>query len=99
MLAVKSSPDHPPPCQEIEKIIFLYEELGWLVDDWIVNLVSNKTMNSQNETKNMFELALNFNDGTYMEIQNAKSYNTWTLLGNAGGYVGLFLGYRYETFQ
>ena len=89
MLAVKSSPDHPPPCQEIEKIIFSYDEFRWLVDDWILEI------NEQNDTQNMFELLVNFNDGTYMEIQNTKSYDTWTLLGNVGGYVGLFLGYRY----
>ena len=28
MLNVKSSPDHPQPCQEIEKIIFSYDELS-----------------------------------------------------------------------
>ena len=95
MLNVKSSPDHPQPCQEIEKIIFSYDELSWLVDDWITDANANDTNQSENKSENMFEVLLNFNDGTYMEIQNAKSYDTWTLLGNAGGYVGLFLGYRY----
>ena len=95
MLNVKSSPDHPQPCQEIEKIIFSYDELSWLVDDWINDANATETNAAENKTENMFEVLLNFNDGTYMEIQNAKSYDTWTLLGNAGGYVGLFLGYRY----
>ena len=95
MLSVKSSSDHPPPCQEIEKLIFSYDELSWLVDDWVINTIANQTNSNQRKTQNMFEVLLNFNDGTYMEIQNTKAYDTWTLLGNAGGYVGLFLGYRY----
>ena len=65
------------------------------MDDWINDANASDTNAAENKTENMFEVLLNFNDGTYMEIQNAKSYDTWTLLGNAGGYVGLFLGYRY----
>ena len=30
---------------------------------------------------------------TYMEIRHEKAYDMQSLVGNAGGYVGLFLGY------
>ena len=83
---IKTSSDHPPPCQQIEKIIYFFDEFSWLVDNWILD--------ATNETERMFEILLNFLDGTYMEIQHAKAYDGWSLVGNAGGYIGLFLGYR-----
>ena len=92
---IKTSPDYPPPCQQIEKIIYFFDEFSWLVDNWITK-TGNDTNGSNNQTDDrMFEVLLNFLDGTYMEIQHAKAYDGWSLVGNAGGYIGLFLGYRY----
>ena len=83
---IKTSSQHPPPCNQIEKIIYFFDEFNWLVDNWISE--------ATNETEGMFEILLNFLDGTYMEIQHVKAYDGWSLVGNAGGYIGLFLGYR-----
>ena len=91
---IKTSQNHPPPCQQIEKIIYFFDEFSWLVDNWI-SRPENETYASNNKTERMFEVLLNFLDGTYMEIQHAKAYDGWSLVGNAGGYIGLFLGYRY----
>ena len=84
---LKSSTEHPPPCQQIEKIIYIFDEFDWLVDNWIVD--------GTNETEDVFEVLLEFLDETYMEIEQAKAYDGQSLVGNAGGYIGLFLGYRY----
>ena len=93
---IKTSPDYPPPCQQIEKIIYFFDEFSWLVDNWISQTEENEANGSNNQTnEKMFEVLLNFLDGTYMEIQHAKAYDGWSLVGNAGGYIGLFLGYRY----
>ena len=90
---IKTSPDHPAPCQQIEKIIYFFDEFSWLVDNWI-STPENETNELNNRTERIFEVLLNFLDGTYMEIQHAKAYDGWSLVGNAGGYIGLFLGYR-----
>ncbi len=83
---IKTSPDHPPPCQQIEKIIYIFDEFHWLVDNWIVD--------GTNKTEKVFEILVEFLDGTYMQIQQTKAYDGQSLVGNAGGYIGLFLGYR-----
>ena len=83
---IKTSTSHPPPCQQMEKMIYIYDEFSWLVDDWILD--------STNKSERSFEILLEFHDGTYMAIQQAKAYDTQSLLGNTGGYIGMFLGYR-----
>lgn len=83
---IKTSANHPLPCQQLEKMIYIYDEFNWLVDDWILD--------GTNKTERSFEILLEFFDGTYMAIQQAKAYDGQNLVGNAGGYIGLFLGYR-----
>ena len=85
-ITIKTSLRHPPPCQQLEKMIYIYDEFNWLVDNWIVD--------GTNSTERVFEILLEFFDGTYMAIQQAKAYDGQSLVGNAGGYIGLFLGYR-----
>ena len=96
-IKIKTSPDHPPPCQQIEKIIYFFDEFDWLIDDWISQTDNSYNNGKSNLTKkdSIFEVLLNFLDGTYMEIHNAKAYDRWHLIGNVGGFIGLFLGYRY----
>ena len=40
-----------------------------------------------------FVLNVNFQGRTFKEIKQVRAYNAQTLVGNAGGYIGLFLGY------
>ena len=40
-----------------------------------------------------FVLNVNFKAPTFKEIKQVRAYNAQTLIGNAGGYIGLFLGY------
>ena len=40
-----------------------------------------------------FVLNINFQSQTFKEIKQMRAYNAQTLVGNAGGYIGLFLGY------
>ena len=44
-------------------------------------------------TDDFFVLNINFQARTFKEIEQMRAYNTQTLVGNAGGYIGLFLGY------
>ena len=40
-----------------------------------------------------FVLNINFQSPTFKEIKQVRAYSTQTLVGNAGGYIGLLLGY------
>ena len=44
-------------------------------------------------TDDFVVLNINFQARTFKEIKQVRAYNTQTLVGNAGGYIGLFLGY------
>ena len=80
---------HLPPCQQIEKVIFTYEEFNCLTHKWINDEI--------NKTEKLFEILFEFLDGAYMEVKQTKHYDGQSLIGNAGGYIGLFLGYGYSN--
>ena len=40
-----------------------------------------------------FLVIIHFQAPVYKEIEQIRAYNLQTLVGNAGGYIGLFLGY------
>ena len=91
MMATMKNQQRPPPCRQIEKATFGFEEFDWLVDNWIFGSDDD---DKQNATKAMFEILFEFPDATYMEIDQTKAYETQTLIGNIGGYIGMFLGCR-----
>ena len=66
------------PCTQVEKVIYTYDEYDKL---------RNTTGSGGN-----FQLRFNFQGKTYMEIEQRRDYDFQSLIGNAGGYVGLFLG-------
>ena len=68
---------HVEPCKQVEKIFYTYEEYD--------NLHSYGK-------EAYFYLQFNFQGKTYMEIEQTRDYDLQSLIGNAGGYVGLFLG-------
>ena len=67
------------PCRQVEKILYSYDEY--------LNYFTKDTKNNT-----IFELSLNFQGETYMEIEQARAYDLERLIGNAGGYIGVFLG-------
>ena len=44
------------------------------------------------DNENMFQLFFRFQGDTYMKVTQTKAYDLQNLVGNAGGYMGLFLG-------
>ena len=79
---------YEPPCQNIEKIMYAYEEFE-ILDTWsdgFANLIDLFEAN-------LFEVVLEFQDGTYMEIQQVRDYSVQDAVGDIGGYLGLFLGF------
>ena len=73
---------YPPPCQSIEKIDYHYEEVEIKEED-----------DTSLEESPWFRIVLLFHAQTYKEISQIKAYDSEMLVGNIGGYLGLFLGY------
>ena len=81
-----------PPCTEVQRIhvdysvqptdITTYEELN-------PNIKHPKT----NET--WFEIRLDIRTDTFKEIKQKRAYSTQSLIGNVGGYLGLFIGFSF----
>lgn len=74
-------------CKTTQKMLYAYEEFH-AIQDYIMGKVVIK-----NDSMEVAELAMYFQDSTYLEIQHAREYSIQSLVGNAGGYMGLFLGY------
>ena len=74
----------PPPCNVIEKLQYEYEEVesGHLED-----------FPDDANVTSWFGITLFFPEPTYKEIKQAQAYDIESFVGNAGGYIGLFLGY------
>ena len=74
----------PPPCQAIEKLTYQYEEVEMkeAYDDQL-----------DKDQAPWFRIVLLFYAQTYKEISQVKAFDMEMLVGNIGGYLGLFLGY------
>ena len=71
------------PCQSIEMLGATYSE------DYYENSYPNGT-----QKEKTFDIILRFRDmPRFKEIKQVKSYDPQSLVGNAGGYIGLFLGW------
>ena len=71
------------PCQKVEKILYSYDEYTSDFGGSIYGVQENTSM---------FKMMIEFQGETFMEIEQTRSYDVQNLVGNAGGYVGLFLG-------
>ena len=93
-----------PPCQTIEKILYTYEEISGL-ENFVGNMYGyvgckgdkclSEKMNREGIKFNhsdIIQVMITFQGATYMEITQTRAYDGQSLIGNAGGYVGLFLG-------
>ena len=79
ILIIKSldANDHPPPCQVIHNMQIDYEEY---------DLFGEETQND------FFIIDITQGVEYFKEIEQVRAYDEETLIGNSGGYVGLFLG-------
>jgi hypothetical protein len=78
----------PLPCNAIEKMQYDFEE----VDRVSSRHVSKDFIDEKNNTS-WFGINLFFPEPSFKEIKQAQSYDLESFVGNAGGYIGLFLGY------
>ena len=80
-----------PSCTEIDRISIDKDikevsndaEIGWFQD-----------MNGSLDVESVwFRISVIYNKQTYREIKQVRAYNVQSLIGNVGGYIGLFVGY------
>ena len=65
----------------------------------IEKLNTDVTELDENETKDpYFTISSNVKDLTYKQVQMKRAYDIWVLVGNVGGFIGLFLGYALMMF-
>ena len=78
-----------PPCIELQYVQIAYQDLP---KD---NLDKQEPMDQNNgvNEEDWFKIRLWYRSPTYMEIKQVEAYRFENLVGNGGGYVGLFLGY------
>ena len=74
-----------PPCRQIKKVVHGFEELKYVDDNPL------EWARASNDT--IFKIMIEFKDLSFMEIRNVRSFDIESLIGNAGGYLGLFTGY------
>ena len=73
------------PCKQIKKVIYAYEELKYIEDNPL------EWAKAPNDT--IFKIMVEFKDSSFMEIMHVRAFDIESLIGNAGGYLGLFTGY------
>ena len=77
--------EHKPPCKQIKKVVYAYEELDHVEESifW----------GRESSDDTYFKVKIQFDDSSLMEIKSIRAFNFQSLIGNAGGYLGLFTGY------
>ena len=73
---------YPLPCQAIENLMYDYTE--------------ESGIDSRPESR--FMILVNFPNQKYREITHVQEYDVESLVGDVGGYIGLFLGYTLLHF-
>ena len=85
-----NSNEYEKPCQNIQTLSFVYEEHEYLH-------FGNREWNY--ETDRISEVGFYFKDYTYMKIQQFRAYSVKDVVGDIGGYLGLFLGFSVLQLQ
>ena len=96
---------HIPPCKIMQKVMYSYKELSEIRYQWL-NISNsedyyyydyyenNDSLSDSNLKKtNYFKIVIEFDDSTFMEIRHVRAFDIESLIGNSGGYLGLFTGY------
>ena len=68
-----------PPCQVVEKLQYTYEEL-------------DEETSNENNSNSWFDITLHFPGMSYKEIIQVQAFDIESMVGNMGGYIGLFVG-------
>ena len=74
-----------PPCRSISNLQFDFEDVQIEEDEELIG-------------DPQVHIKISTIDTTFKEINQVRAYDIQSLIGNAGGYLGLFLGYSIVHF-
>ena len=93
-LLFASAKTYLPPCQRVTDIRYDFSEQdinNKITDIMPMSIGVEATINDPNSTGLLSIWTLMLED-SYREIKQVRAYSIQSLIGNAGGYLGLFLG-------
>ena len=79
------------PCRRMTQITFLYSE-------YVSDYYHSRLENLQNQSQDVFFVSMMFPDSRYKQIEMLREVNMQSLIGNAGGFVGICVGYSILQF-
>ena len=83
--------DSVPPCTKIQRMQINVEKVpSELSMEKKIYFGIEKSLEAVNS---WFRVTINFPERYYRDITQTRSYSPQSLIGNAGGYIGLFVGY------
>ena len=93
-LLFASAKTYLPPCQRVTDIRYDFAEQD--IDNRFMDMLSvsngvEATVNDPNST-GFLGIWTVIQEDSYREIKQVRAYGIQSLIGNAGGYLGLFLG-------
>ena len=80
-----------PPCSEIKRLNVVFQEEETNVVRENNNFPSTK--NKLKQGNGWFRVTVQFIKNEFKEIKQMRAYSSQSLVGNAGGYVGILVGY------
>ena len=87
---------YPDPCQSAEKVEYALEEMAGLDTIPRTSNIFTKNedefANTSESTNETFFFAAGVQSSRFKLIELKKAYDLQSLIGNSGGYIGLFLG-------
>ena len=84
-----------PPCSEIKRMNVELEEMTTNVKG--EEFMYSSTKGKLNDEEGWFRVRVKFSK-EFKEFKKVRAYNAQSLVGNAGGYVGLLVGYAIVEF-
>ena len=79
------------PCKKLQKLQMEFDEED--TDVSTESMMYDGIERSLKTLNSWFRVTLRFPERTYKNIKQTKAYTIQSLIGNAGGYLGLFVGY------
>ena len=73
------------PCDQVQTASFSIREVSW----------SEKLSAISDDPNGTSAFGIVFNSHNYREIRHTQDFNLESLIGNIGGYIGLFLGFAF----
>ena len=92
---VKKTKNDKPPCREIQK---LQIDKTIISTNWSMIREFNQKGEESMENNGWFEIRLHIQTDIFKEIKQKRAYTLQSLIGNLGGYLGLFAGWSLFGF-